>query len=91
MEQVMVQLMPQMRPQYESRKETVEDKGKVVLDEKHFGMEKYSGDASQCRMWIFHLKVALGQVDSNLAKEISQVLIREDVSRFPSDWDPKDD
>eukprot|EP00973_Karenia_brevis_P082005 11368900-Karenia_brevis.AAC.1 len=59
---------------------------------RHFRrIEKYSGDPSQLRMWIFNLKVALGLgrlIYNSLAKEVSQVLMREDVS---SDWDPKDD
>eukprot|EP00973_Karenia_brevis_P083557 11591697-Karenia_brevis.AAC.1 len=62
MEQVVAQLMPQLRPQYESRRETVEDKRQVSLDEEHFRrIEKYAGDPSQFRMWIFNLKVAFGQ------------------------------
>eukprot|EP00973_Karenia_brevis_P071030 9868469-Karenia_brevis.AAC.1 len=92
--QVIGELIPQLqRPQYESsRRETVEDKRKVCLDEQYSRMiEKYTGDSTQFRMWIFNLEVALGQVDSNLAQEVSKVLMREDASRFPSDWDPASD
>eukprot|EP00973_Karenia_brevis_P016387 2244818-Karenia_brevis.AAC.1 len=59
-------LLPQLqRPQYESsRRETGEDRRRVCLDEKHFRrMEKYGGDPAQFRMWVFNLKVAIGQVD----------------------------
>eukprot|EP00973_Karenia_brevis_P025049 3453419-Karenia_brevis.AAC.1 len=92
--QVIGELMPQLqRPQYEvSRRETVDDKRKVVLDEKYFRrIDKYAGDSTQLRMWIFNLKVALGQVDSDLAQEVSKIPMREDASRFPSDWDPAND
>eukprot|EP00973_Karenia_brevis_P003250 447064-Karenia_brevis.AAC.1 len=70
--QVIGELLPQLqRPQYENpRRETVEDKKKVSLDEKCFRrIEKYVGDPAHFRMWIFNLKVALGQVDSSLAQE----------------------
>eukprot|EP00973_Karenia_brevis_P094362 12422085-Karenia_brevis.AAC.1 len=54
-------------------------------------MDKYSGDATQFRMWSFNLKVALGQVDSKLAEEVSKILAREDTSKFPIDWDLAND
>eukprot|EP00973_Karenia_brevis_P056416 7847874-Karenia_brevis.AAC.1 len=80
---MMEKLLPQLqRPQYESsRRETVDDKRKVVLDEKYFRrIDKYVGDSTQFRMWIFNLKVALGQVGSDLAQEISKILMIEDAS-----------
>eukprot|EP00973_Karenia_brevis_P003417 470565-Karenia_brevis.AAC.1 len=74
------------------RKEKLEEKSKVVLDEKHFRrMDKFTGEESQFRMWIFELGVALGQVDSNLAEEISILISRENNRKFPDDWDPKEE
>eukprot|EP00973_Karenia_brevis_P088596 12285010-Karenia_brevis.AAC.1 len=80
-------LLPQLqRPQYgSSSREIVEDKRKV------WRIEKYGGDPAQFRMWVFNLKVAIGQVDSSLAQEVSKILMREDASKFPSDWDPARD
>eukprot|EP00973_Karenia_brevis_P002963 403806-Karenia_brevis.AAC.1 len=54
-------------------------------------MEKFAGDLSQFRMWMFNLGVALGQVDSGLAEEIRKLMRREDIRRFPSEWNPKED
>eukprot|EP00973_Karenia_brevis_P015958 2181849-Karenia_brevis.AAC.1 len=59
-------LLPQLqRPQYgSSSRETVDDSRGVCLDEKYFRrIEKYGGDPVQFRMWVFNLKVAIGQVD----------------------------
>eukprot|EP00973_Karenia_brevis_P086902 12052266-Karenia_brevis.AAC.1 len=41
------------------------------------------GEPNQFRMWLFNFKVCLGQIDSKLAEEVSNVLSREDKSRFP--------
>eukprot|EP00973_Karenia_brevis_P057144 7949515-Karenia_brevis.AAC.1 len=54
-------------------------------------MDKFTGDANQFRMWSFNLKVSIGQIDNQLAEEVSLILSREDKSRFPSDWDPAQD
>eukprot|EP00973_Karenia_brevis_P092119 12410835-Karenia_brevis.AAC.1 len=54
-------------------------------------MDKFSGDSSVYRMWMFNLGVALGQVDSRLAEEVRKLMSREDASRFPNDWDPSKD
>eukprot|EP00973_Karenia_brevis_P077485 10765231-Karenia_brevis.AAC.1 len=54
-------------------------------------MDKLTGESNQFRMWSFSFKVCLGQIDSRLAEEVSQILSREDKSRFPSDWDPAGD
>eukprot|EP00973_Karenia_brevis_P034684 4786396-Karenia_brevis.AAC.1 len=74
------------------RKEKLEEKSKVILDEKHFRrMDKFGGGETQFGRWIFHVGVALGQVDSNLADEISRLIRRESRRKFPDDWDPKED
>ena len=45
-----------------ARKEEKPNKGSVVLDEKYFRrMEKFEGDPSKFRGWLFDLLVAIGQ------------------------------
>eukprot|EP00973_Karenia_brevis_P089204 12370907-Karenia_brevis.AAC.1 len=63
--QVIGELIPQLqRPQYENvRRETVDDKRKVSLDEKYFRrIGKYGGDPAHLRMWVFNLKVAIAKL-----------------------------
>eukprot|EP00973_Karenia_brevis_P084183 11681185-Karenia_brevis.AAC.1 len=55
-------------------------------------MEKFAGDVSQFRMWMFNLGVALGQVDSDLAEEIMKLMRRREAIRIsPNEWNPKED
>eukprot|EP00973_Karenia_brevis_P094854 12424526-Karenia_brevis.AAC.1 len=58
-------VMPQIqRPSSDDRSEQSEHRSKVVLDEKNFRrMDKFSGDPSVHRMWLFNLGAAHGQVD----------------------------
>eukprot|EP00973_Karenia_brevis_P049041 6802003-Karenia_brevis.AAC.1 len=89
---LLAELLPQLlKPQRETKGTSDDKKGK--LEEKYFRrIEKFNGDPSQFRTWLFNVKVSLGQVDQGLAEEINKVLSREDRKRFPPDWDPaKDD
>eukprot|EP00973_Karenia_brevis_P034949 4821220-Karenia_brevis.AAC.1 len=55
-------------------------------------MDKFGGGGeTQFRMWILHVGVAPGQVDSKLAEERSRLISRETSGKFPDDWDPKED
>eukprot|EP00973_Karenia_brevis_P077135 10713107-Karenia_brevis.AAC.1 len=48
-----------------------EKKSKSVLEEKSFWrMDKFVGDSSAYRMWMFNFTVAIGQVDGKLSDEI---------------------
>ena len=68
-------------------------KGSVVLDEKYFRrMEKFEGDSSKFRGWLFDLLVAIGQVDKDLVSLLRDVM-EEDYIRevSPEDWKPEMD
>eukprot|EP00973_Karenia_brevis_P012265 1664918-Karenia_brevis.AAC.1 len=56
-------LFPQLQKTgQDDKREEKEFKTKEILDEKYFRrMEKFSGDMSGYRMWIFNVTVALGQ------------------------------
>eukprot|EP00973_Karenia_brevis_P015779 2160582-Karenia_brevis.AAC.1 len=56
-------LIPQLKkPGSDDKGEEREFKPKVILEEKYFRrMEKFSGDMSGYRMWMFNFTVALGQ------------------------------
>eukprot|EP00973_Karenia_brevis_P002829 384037-Karenia_brevis.AAC.1 len=54
-------------------------------------MDKFTGEVSQFRMWMFTLGVVLGQVDGDLADEVRNIMSREDTRMSPNEWDPKDD
>eukprot|EP00973_Karenia_brevis_P065457 9095105-Karenia_brevis.AAC.1 len=54
-------------------------------------MDKYSGDVAGFIMWIFNFGVALWKVDSKLLEEVRKLMGREDLSSFPTDWDPSSD
>eukprot|EP00973_Karenia_brevis_P083220 11538577-Karenia_brevis.AAC.1 len=61
---VVQKLLPQLQQAQSSgsRKKQSEDSKKVALDEKHIrSMDKFTGDVSQSRMWMFNLGVTLGQ------------------------------
>ena len=52
-----------------------QDKRWVLLDEKYFRrLDKFSGDASAYRGWIFDLVMVLNQIDPDLAKEVNKVI-----------------
>eukprot|EP00973_Karenia_brevis_P066831 9290297-Karenia_brevis.AAC.1 len=54
-----------------------------MLDEKYFmRMDKFAGDVSQLRMWMFNFGVELRQVDSQLVEEIRRLISREDACCF---------
>ena len=75
------------------RKEEKPNKGSVVLDEKYFRrMEKFEGDPSKFRGWLFDLLVAIGQVDKDLVSLLRDVM-EEDYIRevSPEDWKPEMD
>ena len=58
---------------------------KVVLEERHFRtMEKFEGDKSKFRHWVFDLGVAIGRVDRKLADELERLVIRVKEEK----WDP---
>ena len=62
------------------------DFNKVILDEKYFRrMEKFGGDASVFRGWLFDLLVAIGQIDSILQRELKDMLKLEFEEK---NWDP---
>ena len=54
------------------------------LDEKYFRrVEKFDGDPSKYRGWIFELVVALGQVDGGLQKEVEKMVKGDVVGKVP--------
>ena len=60
----------------------------VILDEKYFRrVDKFDGDLSKFRGWLFDLLVSIGQVDSELAKELKVLLSRG----LDESWDPERD
>ena len=75
------------------RNETGDDRkerGRVVLDEKYFRrIERFDGDITKFRGWMFDLLVAIGQVNEGLGKDLEELLRRdiEDVQL----WDPEDE
>eukprot|EP00973_Karenia_brevis_P026509 3658189-Karenia_brevis.AAC.1 len=55
------------------------DTRRVKLDEKYFKrIDKSEGDHKMLRSWMFNLKVAVGQVDKELADEIMRLISRDD-------------
>ena len=59
---------------------------KVVLDEKYFRrVDKFDGDLSKFRGWLFDLLVAIGQIDRDLAVELKTMLKRD----LDDKWDPE--
>eukprot|EP00973_Karenia_brevis_P043259 5994792-Karenia_brevis.AAC.1 len=62
------------------------------LEEKHFRrMEKFGGETSKFRLWMFNLGVAIGTVDRKLAEEIKSLIKRDDNKKIPEDCDPRVD
>ena len=57
------------------------ERPQVHLDEKYFRrVDKFDGDPSKYRGWIFELVVALGQVDGDLQKVVERLVMgKEDV------------
>ena len=54
---------------------------KVILDEKYFRrIEKFEGDVSKFRAWMFDMMVTIGQVDMQLATEIRRMLQMDDLA-----------
>eukprot|EP00973_Karenia_brevis_P044865 6214090-Karenia_brevis.AAC.1 len=71
---VVQSMLPQLQQQSSSsivkKEESDEREKRVVLDEKHFKrMDKFTGEVSQFRMWMFNLGAVLGQVDGDLVEE----------------------
>eukprot|EP00973_Karenia_brevis_P082117 11385499-Karenia_brevis.AAC.1 len=54
-------------------------------------MEKFTGDMSSYRMWMFNFTVALGQVDNKSSDEVRKLINRDDLSILPDTWDPSKD
>ena len=60
----------------------------VMLDEKYFRrVDKFDGDLSKFRGWLFDFLVAIGQVDHYLVIEIKKLLARG----LDEKWDPEAD
>eukprot|EP00973_Karenia_brevis_P049525 6870743-Karenia_brevis.AAC.1 len=68
-------LLPQIKGDVSRDKsEDREFKSKAILEEKYFRrMDKFTGDASVYRMWMFNFTVAVGQVDGKLSEEIRKL------------------
>eukprot|EP00973_Karenia_brevis_P030955 4269881-Karenia_brevis.AAC.1 len=65
---------------------------RLSLEEKHFRrMDKFGGDVSKFRLWMFNLGVAIGSVDRKLAEEIKSLMKRDDSKKILEDWDPRVD
>jgi hypothetical protein len=65
-----------------------EDFKRVILDEKYFRrVDKFDGDVTKFRGWMFDLMVAIGQVDNELAKEVKGILARG----LDEKWNPETD
>jgi hypothetical protein len=65
-----------------------DDWKRVILDEKYFRrVDKFEGDVTRFRGWMFDVMVAIGQVDNELAKELKGVLSRG----LDEKWNPEED
>eukprot|EP00973_Karenia_brevis_P043231 5989626-Karenia_brevis.AAC.1 len=52
------------------QKEKFEERNTIILDEKYVRrMNKFAGDTSQLRVWMFNFEVALCTVDKKVADE----------------------
>ena len=51
-------------------------------------MERFSGDPSKLRAWLFELFVAIGQVDRELGTQLKKFLNRNRGEEKPEEWDP---
>eukprot|EP00973_Karenia_brevis_P012769 1735270-Karenia_brevis.AAC.1 len=53
-------------------------------------MEKFGGETSKFRLWMFNLGVAIGTADRKLAEEIKSLIKRDDNKKISEDLDPRD-
>ena len=61
-------------------------RNRVVLEEKYFRrVEKFDGEPTKFRGWIFNLLVSIGQVDEQLGKELKLVFSKG----HDENWDPE--
>ena len=68
------------------------ENNRMVLDEKYFRrVERFEGDVSKFRGWLFDLMVPLGQVDQDLGREVQRVLSAGTGEKSADKWDPIDD
>eukprot|EP00973_Karenia_brevis_P040203 5552375-Karenia_brevis.AAC.1 len=54
-------------------------------------MEKFGGETSKFRLWMFNLGVAIGTVDRKLAEEVKSLIKRDDNQKISEEWDPRID
>ena len=60
-----------------------ETRSKVYLDEKYFRrVDKFDGDVSRFRGWMFDLMVAIGQVDNKLSDCLMRMLARKQQDKY---------
>ena len=64
----------------------------VRLDENCFRrVDRFDGDATKYRSWLFEFIVASGQIDSRLGMELKRLVSKEWGGEWPEKRDPRDD
>ena len=70
-----------------------DERGRALLNRKDFGLvDKFDGNQSKFKSWLFDLLTALGSVDQALAKETKDMLkMRPKIVMDAGTWDIPDD